>query len=42
MLECWNIGIMGSGLIGMMGLDSQNESNCFDFLVIVAYFLGRK
>ena len=39
MLEYWNYGFWVSG---MMGLDSQNESNCFDFLVIVAYFLGAK
>jgi hypothetical protein len=46
MLEFWNIGIMGSGLRlgednGMVGLENQNEYNCIDSLVIVAYFLGR-
>jgi len=34
MMEFWNN--------GMMGLENQNENNCIDFLVIVAYFLGRK
>ena len=47
MMEQWNDGIMGSGLrlgenIGMVGLENQNEYNCIDFLVILAYFLGRK
>ena len=42
-----NDGIMGSGLrlgenIGMVGLENQNEYNCIDFLVIWAYFFGRK
>jgi len=27
---------------GMVGLENQNEYNCIEFLVIVAYFLGRK
>jgi hypothetical protein len=40
MMEQWNDGIMGSGI--MVGLENQNEYNCIDFLVIVAYFLGRK
>ena len=26
----------------MVGLENQNEYNCIDFLVIVAYFLGRR
>ena len=44
-MEQWNDGIMGSGLrlgedIGMVGLKNQNEYNCIDFFVIVAYFLG--
>jgi hypothetical protein len=38
---------MGSGLqlgedIGMVDLENQNEYNCIDFFVIVAYFLRRK
>jgi hypothetical protein len=35
----------GSGLgedNGMVGLENQNEYNCIDFLIIVAYFLGCK
>jgi hypothetical protein len=28
--------------IGMMDLENQNEYNCIDFLVILAYFPGRK
>jgi hypothetical protein len=44
-MEFWNIGIMGYGLRlvedkVMLGLDNQNEYNCIDFLVTVAYFLG--
>ena len=38
-LEYWNIGFWDNG---MMGLENQNEYNCIDFLVIVAYFLWRK
>ena len=39
--------IMGYGLRlgednGMMDLKNQNEYNCIDFLVILAYFLGEK
>ncbi len=26
----------------MVGLENQNEYNCIDFLIIVAYFLGQK
>ena len=38
---------MGSGLRlgedkGMVGLENQNEHNCINFFVMVAYFLGRK
>jgi hypothetical protein len=39
MLEQWNNGFWDDG---MVGLENQNEYNCIDFLVIVAYFLGRK
>ena len=39
MMEQWNHGFWN---IGMMGLENQNENNCIDFLVIVAYFLGQK
>ncbi len=47
MLEFWNIGIMGSDLRlgednGMVGFEIQKEYNGIDFLVIAAYFLGRK
>jgi hypothetical protein len=47
MMEQWNDGIMGSGLrlgenIVRVGLENQNEYNCIDFLVRLAYFLGRK
>ena len=47
MLELWNIGIMGSGLLlgednGVVGLENHQEYNRIDFLVIAAYFLGRK
>ena len=38
-LEFWNHGFWDNG---MVGLENQNEYNCIDFLVIVAYFLGRK
>jgi hypothetical protein len=38
-MEHWNHGFWDNG---MVGLDNQNEYNCIDFLVIVAYFLGRK
>jgi hypothetical protein len=38
---------MGSGLLlgednGMVGLENEKEYNCIDFLIIAAYFLGRK
>jgi len=36
-LEYWNHGSWDNG---MVGLENQNEYNCIDFLVIVAYFLG--
>jgi len=39
MLEYWNYGFWDAG---MVDLEKQNEHNCIDFLVIVAYFLGRK
>jgi len=39
MMEQWNHGFWN---IGMMGLENQNENNCIDFLLIVAYFLGQK
>ncbi len=41
-LECWNSGILESCFWdnGIVGLENQNEYNCIDFLVIVAYFLG--
>jgi hypothetical protein len=39
MLEQWNKGFWDDG---MVGLENQNEYNCIDFLVIVAYFLGQK
>jgi len=38
-LEYWNHGYWDNG---MMGLENQNEYNCIDFFVIVAYFLGPK
>jgi len=46
-MECWNNGIMGSGLRlregnGMVGLENQTEYNGIDFYVIVVYFPGRK
>jgi len=48
-LEFWNIGhavkllrYHGFWDNGMVGLENQNKQNCIDFLVIVAYFLGRK
>jgi len=39
-MECWNNGIMGSGLRlgkgkGMVGLENQNEYNCIDFQRLV-------
>jgi hypothetical protein len=38
-LEYWNHGFWDNG---MVGLENQNEYNGIDFLVIVAYFQGRK
>ena len=38
-LEYWNHGFWADG---MVGLENQNEYNCIDFRVIVAYFLGQK
>jgi hypothetical protein len=38
-LEYWNNGFWDNGIVG---LKNQNEYNCIDFLVIVAYFLGQK
>jgi hypothetical protein len=35
--EFVNIGFWN---IGMVGLENQNEYNCIDILVILAYFLG--
>jgi len=47
MLEFWNIGHEVKLLRyhefwdnGMVGLENQNEYNCIDFLVIMAYLLG--
>ncbi len=49
MLEFWNIGHEVKLLRyhrfwdnGMVSLENQNEYNCINFLVIVAYFLGQK
>jgi hypothetical protein len=39
MMEQWNDGFW---TIGMVGLENQNEYNCIDFLLILAYFMGRK
>ncbi len=36
-LEYWNHGFWDNG---MVGLENQNEYNCIDFLVIVAYYWG--
>jgi hypothetical protein len=38
-MEQWNIGFWDNG---MVGLENQNEYNCIDLLVIVAYFPGAK
>jgi hypothetical protein len=38
-LEYWNHGFWDNGIVG---LKNQNEYNCIDFLIIVAYFLGQK
>ena len=37
MMEQWNHGFWN---IGVVDLEYQNEYNCIDFLVILAYFLG--
>jgi hypothetical protein len=39
MMEQWNHGFWN---VGIVGLENQNEYNWFDFLVILAHFLGRK
>ena len=46
-LESWVLVSGPQGLrlgedYGIVGLKNQNEYNCIDFLVIVAYFLVRK
>jgi len=38
-MEYWNHGFWDNE---MLGLENQNEYNCIDFLVTVAYFLGQK
>ncbi len=39
MLEFWNHGFWD---YGMVGLKNQNEYDCTDNIVTVAYFLGQK